>query len=506
MKVLLINTGQYIPLFGYNYPISAFQPAGIAYIAEALLKDGHQVSILDCLAEAYSHEEIRGKYKYIGLKDKEIKKRIKLFSPDVVGITIPFTSQARAGHEMAKIVKGINKRTSIVVGGSYPTTYTETVLKDKNIDFVIFGEGEITMPILLKKLGSKSKKFQNIDGLAFKDRGVKINKARPLILNLDDYQMAWDLLPMDKYFQAAYEVRSSRCISTYGKKWATIFTSRGCPFNCTFCVGHAVMGRKWRPRSVENVIGEMDYLIKTYGIEHFDIEDDNFTLDKTRAKKICEAIIEKGWKIEWSTPNGIRADTVDEELIKRMKQSGCVRTIVAPESGDKWVIENLMKKNIDLKKVQQVVKWCKKYGIAVDGFFLIGMPGEREKNVNNTINYAKILRKFGLTEALFGIVVPHKGTKIYETTINNGWLKLPSGSKDIVQSLASQELMIETPYLSFRLLKELQKKANRVNSLFPFSRIKLVILMAIKTPDRFLDLFFSDLRKRLGFTEGKLGV
>ena len=506
MKVLLVNTGQYIPLSGYNYPISAFQPAGIAYIANVLLKDNHKVSILDCLVEAYDHEEIRGEDKYIGLCDMEIKKRIKAFSPDVVGITIPFTSQARAGHEMAKLVKDINNKIPVVVGGSYPTTYIEKVLEDDCVDFVVFGEGEITMSVLTKKFESKSRNFQKVDGLAYKDKGIKINKARPLILNLDDYLMAWDLLPMDKYFQAAYEVKSSRCVSTYGKKWATIFTSRGCPFNCTFCVGHAVMGRKWRPRSVENVIAEMDYLIKKYGIEHFDIEDDNFTLDKKRAKEICDAIIEKGWKIEWSTPNGIRADTVDEELIKKMKQSGCVRTIVAPESGDKWVIENLMKKNIDLKQVEQVVEWCKKYDIAIDAFFLIGMPGETRENVNQTIRYARKLRRKGIDECLFGIVVPHKGTEIYKIVVQNSWIKLKNGESELVEKLARQETFIETPSLSINEIKYLIKKANRVNSLFPFSRLKLIIQMAIKTPKRFLQLIIREIGKRLGFFEGKWGI
>lgn len=508
MKVLLINPGQYSPLKGYNYPINSFQPSGLGYLAGNLLKSGFQVSILDVLAEGYNLEEIRGEYKYIGLSVQEIKRRIKKYNPDVVGISILFTAQSRSGHEMAEIVKSTDKKTIVVVGGSYPTTYASEVLDDRNIDFVVLGEGEVTLLEMMKKIEKGDViKILRMAGLAYRDdKRVKINKRRPPLVGLDKYSLAWDLLPMEKYFEAAKNVKSSRCVSTFGKRWATIFTSRGCPYTCTFCVGHEVMGRQWRSRTPENVISEMGHLIEKYGIEHFDIEDDNFTLNIDRAKRICDMIIEKGWKIEWSTPNGIRADKVDEELIKKMKKSGCVRTIVAPESGDQWVINNLMKKRINLRKVKQVVSWCKKHRIAVDSFFLLGMPGEKKNNLRNTIAYAKKLRKAGINECLFGIVVPHKGTEVHRIVTENGWLRLPANSKGILESLAKDEAMIETPYLSINDLREFQKKANKVNSLLPLYRFRLIATMAIKSPDRFFRLLLSDIIKRLGYASGKLGV
>jgi len=195
-----------------------------------------------------------------------------------------------------------------------------------------------------------------------------------------------------------------------------------------------------------------------------------------------------------------------KELIKKMKKSGCIRTIVAPESGDQWVIDNLMKKKINLKKVKQVVVWCKKHGIIVDGFFLLGMPGEKKENIENTILYARKLRKAGINECMFGIVVPHKGTEVYEKVIENHWLQLPQSSSTITESLIKDEAMIQTPYLLIKELKNYQKKANKVNSLIPLSRFGLIINMALKSPDRFFRLLVTDFKRRLGFAGGKLGV
>ncbi|KKR11053.1 MAG: hypothetical protein A2694_01065 [Candidatus Blackburnbacteria bacterium RIFCSPHIGHO2_01_FULL_40_17] len=515
MKVLLINPGQYVPV-KINYPLNAFQPLGIGYMANVLLKNGYKVNILDVLAEGNDQEEIveEGKYRYVGLPQEEIKKRIKIIAPDIVGVTMPFTAQSKAGHEMARLVKEINPKIKVVVGGSYPTAYADTILQDKNIDFAVRGEGELTLLELVKEIEGKRNKFSKINkvccsaikGLVFKKDGKTIiNLTRPPLANLDDYSVAWGLFPMDKYFEAAQNVRASRSISTYGKRWATIYTSRGCPFTCSFCAGYLVMSRMWRPRSVDNVISEMEYLIDKYKIQHFDVEDDNFTLKKDRAKEICDKIIDKGWKIEWSTPNGIRADTVDEELIKKMKQSGCVRTIVAPESGSQWVVDNLMHKRLNLNKVKQVVVWCTKYKLSVDAFFLIGMPGEKERHIEKTIKYAQELRRLGVNDCGFGVLMPHKGTEAHQTAVDNGWLK-DSESDVLVKGLITGEPMIETPHLSIQDVKRLFKKARKVNPTIPYSQLRLAFLILTRSPKRFIKLSISYLIKQLGFSEGILGT
>jgi len=507
MKILLINPGQYM-LSGISYPLNTFQPMGLGYMASVLLKNGYKVEIFDVLAEGYNHEEIieRAKYRYVGLPIKEVKKRIKNFSPDIAGITAPFTSQAKALHEMAKLVKLINPKIKVVVGGSYPTTYSDVILNDKNVDFIVKGEGELTLLELIKKIESKAKRLNTIKGLVYK-KGKKTitNKPRPLLMDLDNYPVAWELFPMTQYFEAAYNIKSSRSTSTFGKRWATIFTSRGCPFSCAFCAGRLVMGQIWRPRSVRNVIDEMEFLIEKYKIQHFDVEDDNFTFNKQRAKEICQAIIKKGWKIEWSTPNGIRADTVDEELIRKMKQAGCARTIVAPESGNQWVVDNLMNKKINLNHVKKVVGWCRKYNLLVDAFFLIGMPGEKEEQIEDTIKYARDLKKRGVNDCGFSVLVPHRGTEAYKIAVKNSWLRNLK-TDNFITGLSTGEPMIETPYLSADKLKEFFKKARKVNPLIPYGQFRLAILMMIRSPKRFVKLSVSYVLKLMGLSEGLLGT
>ncbi len=507
MKVLLINPGQFTPA-NINYPLNAFQPLGLGYIAGHLLDNNINVKIFDILAEGNDHEEFvdEGSNRYVGLNKTEIKKRIKRITPDIVGITMPFTAQSKAGHEIAMVVKEVNPDIKVVVGGAYPTAYAETILDDNNIDFAVLGEGELTMLELTKAIKRKSNKYSKIHGLIFKKKGKTIvNTTRLPLTDLDRYRVAWELFPMDKYFEAARNVRSSRSISTFGRRWATIFTSRGCPFTCAFCAGHLVMGRIFRPRSVDNVIAEMDYLIKKYKIQHFDIEDDNFTLNKERAKKICDKIIEKGWEIEWSTPNGIRADTVDEELVRKMKQSGCTRTIVAPESGSQWVVDNLMHKKLNLKKVKQVVNWCRKYRLPVDAFFLIGMPGEKKNQVEKTIKYARELKKLGVNDCGFGVLVPHRGTEAYQIAVNNGWLTNKE-TGNFVKGLSTGEPIIETPFLSRTEVKKLFKKAIRVNQTIPFAKVKLAVSILFHSPKRFFKLSLSYFLKQLGLSDGLLGT
>ena len=139
MRILLINPGQYMPV-KIEFPLNAFQPLGLGYLAAVLLDKGHEVSILDVLAEGYDQKVVKGKYRYVGLSQRRVKKRIKSFNPDIVGITAPFTAQAKAAHEMAAIVKKVDSQIKIIMGGSYASTHTDVVLKDKNIDFVVQAE------------------------------------------------------------------------------------------------------------------------------------------------------------------------------------------------------------------------------------------------------------------------------------------------------------------------------------------------------------------------------
>jgi len=482
-RILLINPPNAVPK-DWNFPIAVFQPLGLAYIAAVLEENEYTVSILDAIAEGWKKERVIDGMKFTGLSYEEIGDKIKKYSPEIVGISAPFTSQADCALKIANVVKNVDKDITTIIGGAHASVRPEDCLSNPNVDYVVIGEGEHTVLELVEKIQTNPDAVNNIKGIAYKNNAIVVKTpARPFIEDLDSIPFpARHLLPMQSYFEAAKNVRSSRSISTFNKRWATVITSRGCPFGCIFCSIHTVMGRKWRARSPENVVDEIEHLVNEYRVQHLDIEDDNLTLDKKRAEKIFDLMMERGLDIEWSTPNGVRADTLDENLIIKMKKSGCKRIIVAPESGNQQVIDNIIKKKINLNKVEEVVKLCKKHKLLVESFFVIGFPGETKENIRETIEYEKKLRKLGVDDCATYIATPFYGTGLYKIAKENGYLR--GCFKEDALNTLSGEPLIETPEFTANELKELYQEALKVNPPISIGRLKLAITMLLRDPLR----------------------
>jgi magnesium-protoporphyrin IX monomethyl ester (oxidative) cyclase len=231
------------------------------------------------------------------------------------------------------------------------------------------------------------------------------------------------------------------------------------------------MGKKWRVRSPENVVAEIEQVVRTYRIEQIDFFDDNMTLDKKRMEKICDLILERGLDIEWHAPNGVRADTLDEHLLKKMKEAGCKKIRVAPESGVQRVVDEIIKKNLSLKEVEKAVVLCKKVGIKVGCFFVIGLIGETKDDIRATINYAYKLRQLGAESFHFTIATPLYGTELYEQAKRGGYLRDCFSD----EAMASAEPLIETPEFTADDLRELCARANLVNPIFTRERVARAI-------------------------------
>jgi magnesium-protoporphyrin IX monomethyl ester (oxidative) cyclase len=317
--------------------------------------------------------------------------------------------------------------------------------------------------------------FREISGIGFVRDGVPVfTSQRGVIEDLDSLPFpARHLLPMNQYFEAVKEtpLRGQVC-----KPWTLVVTSRGCPFNCVFCTHHVVWGRKWRGRSPENVVDELEKVIVAYGVRQVDFLDDNMTLDRMRMERICDLIVERGLRFEWFTPNGVRADTLDEKLLRKMKKAGCKKIRVAPESGVQRVVDEIIGKNLDLKSVERAVALCKKVGIKVGCFFVIGLIGETKEDIKATINFAYKLRGLGAESFVFSIATPVYGTRLYEEAKQGGFLR-DCFSDD---ALAAIEPLIETPEFSADDLMELCALANMVNP--TFTRDKLI--KAIRNPKK----------------------
>ncbi len=483
MKVLLINTPQSAPA-KWSFPITIFMPMGIAYIAAVLEKNGIEVKILDALAAGWRNTRREDGFECTGLTPEEILSEIRAYAPSIIGITSPFTTQVRQVKAVAALAKQYDARVPVVVGGPHPSIQPKQTLDCPDIDYAIVGEGEYAFLEFVRRWEAKAD-VTGIPGLAFRRDGVVTVNPPEIITDLDALPFpAYHLLPMGEYYEAARRVRASRSISTYGKRWATLITSRGCPYQCVFCSIKPTMGYRWRARSPENVLAEMEYLIRTHQIRHFDIEDDNFSLNPDRFSRILDLIIERKLDIEWSTPNGIMAQTLNEELIRKMKQSGCTRVVFAPESGDQEVVRKVIHKNIDLGRVEDAVRWARKYGLKSECFFVLGCPGETIENMRATIAFARRLRRLGADDCGFFLATPFHGTELRRLAEEKGWLLNPYGDDSL--NTLSGEPMIATPDFTAEQLKAIWREAQRVNPPLSLGRIKLALAMLVGDPMRFV--------------------
>jgi anaerobic magnesium-protoporphyrin IX monomethyl ester cyclase len=379
-------------------------PLGLAYIAAYLEKYGYEVYILDAVI---SHENLikKGDKVLYGLTDKEILKKIKSIQPDLIGISCLYTAYAGDAHRVAKIAKNYNRNLPVIIGGAHASIFPELVLKDKNIDLVVLGEGELTMLDIIKHFESKKSLF-NISGTAIKKKGKVIkNKQRQLIENLDLIPFpAWHLLDMKRYLM----IEDSNYVMR--KPGMVMISSRGCPGHCIYCSIHAVWKHSWRGRSPQNVVGEIEKLHKEFGINEFYFMDDSMGVSKPRLKLICEEIIKRKINIRWTTPNGIAHWSLDERILDLMKKAGCYRITFGIESGDENV-RRFIGKPYSLDQAKKMIRYANRIGMWTICTNIIGFPEETKEQIQKTINFAV---DSDTDLAIFYLLCPHPGTEIYE--------------------------------------------------------------------------------------------
>ena len=288
---------------------------------------------------------------------------------------------------------------------------------------------------------------------------------------------------MEDYFNASNRLLSSFALSTYNHRWATVITSRGCPFGCIFCSIHLSMGSQWRGRSAQNVIEEIKLLLNDYRVEHIAFLDDNMSLNKKRMNDICDAIIKDNLKFTWSTPNGLRADTLDGQLLEKMKKSGCTRIAVAPESGSQRVVTDIIGKKLDLREIVRVVKKCKQIKLQVDCFFVMGLPGETKVDIEKTLAFAKRVRSIGATGCNFAIATPFLGTRLHDRFVELGYLR-----EDFDEfTMFRNSSYIGTSEFTSEDLANYKYRASKINNSL-LSHTQFITLMLFRDPVRFLRL------------------
>ncbi len=366
-NILLINPPGLS--LGYN--------VGLGYLAANLKKYGFKVKILD----------------FLNQPGEEEKRLLQAKEYDIVGISIKTLGLAKA-VELMKKVKAINPKALLIAGGVHVSLDEYNFMKENPLfDVGFMNDAEQS---LLEFMQGRS--MQSIEGIAYrKGKNVLVNPRRKAGLNLDE-------LPYPDF--DSFDVPLGK-IGNY-----PLLTSRGCPYNCIYCTVQLV-NKKWVPRTVDNLIKELKYVFPR--IKEFQIVDDNFTLRIDRVKEFCRQLITEKINLRWSCPNGIRADIIDEELVRLMKSSGCYLVNLGIESLDEQVF-NHIQKGEKLEAITRAIRMLKKEGIIVIGNFIIGLPGSTFKIDMNSVKKA---RKLGLDVALWYPLSVYPKTEVYKEYIQD---------------------------------------------------------------------------------------
>lgn len=406
-RVLLIQP----PYAQSHYTYTMRPPAGLGYIAEALKRNDIEYEILDM---GLNHDF------------RDMKKKIDAFEPDIVGVSM-MTSRYKNTYTIIKKIKEISPNVSIVVGGPHVSTIREKALLEvEEIDYGVVLEGEETLLELCE-----GKSVSEIKGLIYRDgKEVVYNGDRPFIKDLDSVNFpAYDKFEIDRY--AVREI--------------CIVSSRGCPYNCIYCPVKSTIGKKFRMRSAKSVADELEYWYKR-GYKRFDFVDDNFTLIKERVYEICNEIEKRGLNgLKLHCGNGIRADKVDRDILKRMKHVGFDYIAFGVEAGNNKILNNI-KKGESIEAIENSIKTSCELGFDVTLFFLVGSPGETWNDIMDSVNLAL---KYPVSDVRFYNIMPFPNTELYNWLEENDYFVKEPGEYLNSGSAWVNDPVFITPQLSY---------------------------------------------------------
>jgi radical SAM superfamily enzyme YgiQ (UPF0313 family) len=387
----------HITLINPPYPAGShlhppFIPLGLGYLAAVLLKNNYKVDVIDCQALKLSYEETL----------MEIKRR----QPEIIGVTST-TLTYKSALKIIKAAKEANPNILTILGGPHVTFWDEQALQEcPELDIVVRKEGEQTLPEVVQKIEAKQS-LKDTLGTTFRSNGKIIrNPDRPYLENLDELPFpAVELWPIEK-------------MRSFGEVIFPVTTSRGCVYWCNFCAAVRMFGRKYRMRSVKNVVDEIEYLHKTFGAEHFTFYDDAFTVDQDRTRALCQDIIDRKLKIRWNCET--RVDMVTKELLAEMKAAGCTDVWFGVESGSNNVL-SAMDKGISVECTQRAFKWAHEVKLMTVANVILGCPTETKDSIWATV---KFIEKLDPNDVGYYIATPYPGTPMFNQVKENGSLKI----------------------------------------------------------------------------------
>jgi len=451
MKITLVNP-PYPPSVHSHPP---FIPLGIAYLGAVAEQAGHEVTVIDCQAEKLTYEAFRA--------------RIARTPSEVIGVTAT-TLLYKSAMTLITIAKQTQPQAVTMLGGSHGTFWDENALNEyPSLDIVVRREGEQTFIELLERLQNQSG-LSGLLGITYRNKNkITRNADRPFIEDLDSLPFpAHHLIPLKN-------------LKHNGKILFPLVSSRGCVYWCDFCSTVRMFGRGYRMRSAKNVVDEMQLVHDKYGVDQVTFYDDAFTVDRDRVMTICDELHARKLDMIWDC--GTRVDMVDRELMKTMRDAGCIAVWLGVESGSEAIL-GAMNKSIKLDQTRLAYKTAHDVGLMTIANVVLGFPGETEQTARETIRFVKELDPDDIG---FYVATPYPGTPMYEQVVKNGWLRVTDFDK-----YDTATPTFETPQLSMERIREIRYKAYQQFYLRPSYVLKMMRrggtygISAVKTSGAYL--------------------
>jgi radical SAM superfamily enzyme YgiQ (UPF0313 family) len=408
-KVALINL-PIVHVTGDPFGDIPFMPTGTAYLAGYLRDNGVDVKIIDAFGLApRRYYRIDDQLSAVGLTHEEIVER--LAGEDIVGMSIHSGMSHGFALRLAAMVREALPHTTLVAGGHHPSVVYGDFLA-AGVDCVCIGEGEAPLLALVRALRDGKGDPQRIPGLAW--AGIPPEPA-PLEQDLDRFGFAaLDLLPLENYWSLGMSHAPVR------GRYMVISTSRGCPYGCRFCTTPQLLGRKWRTRSPEHIVTEIERAAHDHGITDVIIQDEVFGVRKEITLAIAREIVARDLHVRLYLPSGVKAETFDEETLDALRKAGLEYLCLAPESGSARVLEK-MGKPMDFKRLYKVIKFARKSGIRMGAFFILGFEDENDEDRRLTRDLLRKLTRMGVDEVSIFIWTPLPGADAFAS--ETGWTR-----------------------------------------------------------------------------------
>ena len=388
----------------------------IASYVKEKMGDEIEIKLLDCTSREFDGYSILEHQEYL-------RKCIREFSPDVIGISSMFNFLLNSTIELLKLCKEEKEDAFVYAGGPCAMAYAEKILKESNCDAISFFEGEKSTLDLCKKDDVFMAAEEGVSWQTLKKIETGFIPMPDMLDDLDEiptlkFELVDDL-EQYMYADSLYNIENVRYRSL------PIHTSRGCPFNCVFCASHFVHGKKMRKMSAKRVIADVKYMVEKYNINHLEICDDQFLIDKERAKEILKGIAPFNLKVE--APSGVSAFMIDDEIAGLMKTAGFETVALAVESGCEYTIKNIIDKPVDLKKINNIVDALKRHSLRVHAFIVMGFPGETAEHREESREF---LRKSAFDWFSVVCAMPIKGSRLYNICVEKGYITENFETKD----------------------------------------------------------------------------